>query len=112
MAQFVSGEVVVLPYPFTDLSSRKVRPALVLASLDRGDVILCQITSQVGSHAEAVPVGMTDFVPGGALPLDSYALPHRVVTAHESCMLRRAGRLKPAKLQEVRERVCAVIYGS
>lgn len=45
MARFVSGEVVVLPYPFTDLSSSKVRPALVLASLTRGDVILCQITS-------------------------------------------------------------------
>jgi mRNA interferase MazF len=53
VARFVSGEVVVLPYPFTDLSSSKVRPALVLASLDRGDVILCQITSQAGSHAEA-----------------------------------------------------------
>jgi len=112
MARFVSGEVVVLPYPFTDLSSSKVRPALVLAALTRGDVILCQITSQAGSHAEAVPVLMTDFVPGGALPLDSYALPHRVVTAHESCVLRRAGRLKPARLQEVRERVCAVIRGA
>jgi mRNA interferase MazF len=51
MARFVSGEVVVLPYPFTDLSSSKVRPALVLAVLTRGDVILCQITSQAGSHA-------------------------------------------------------------
>jgi mRNA interferase MazF len=46
MARFVSGEVVVVPFPFTDLSSAKVRPALVLASLTRGDLILCQITSQ------------------------------------------------------------------
>ena len=112
MARFVSGEVVVLPYPFTDLSSSKVRPALVLAALTRGDVILCQITSQAGGHPEAVPVSMIDFVPGGALPLDSFTLPHRVVTAHESCVMRRVGRLKPAKLQEIRERVCAVIRGS
>jgi mRNA interferase MazF len=111
MARFVSGEVVVLPYPLTDLSSSKLRPALVLAVLTRGDVILCQITSQAGSHAEAIPVRVADFEPGGVLPLDSYALPHRVVTAHESCVLRVAGRLRPTKLQEVRERVCAVIRG-
>ncbi|MBL9179464.1 MAG: type II toxin-antitoxin system PemK/MazF family toxin [Verrucomicrobiaceae bacterium] len=109
MARFVSGEVVVLPYPFTDFSSTKVRPALVLAALTRGDIILCQITSQPGSHAQAVPVRMTDFMPGGGLPLDSYALPHRVVTAHESCVRRRAGCLQQAKLEEIRERVCAVI---
>ena len=112
MARFVSGDVVVLPYPFTDLSSSKVRPALVLAALTRGDVILCQITSQHGSHAEVVSVRKSDFVPGGALPQDSYALPHRVVTAHESCVLRRAGRLNTVKLNEIRDRVCALILGS
>lgn len=112
MARFVSGDVVVLPYPFTDLSSTKVRPALVLASLTRGDVILCQITSQPGSHPTVASVRKSDFLPGGTLPHDSYALPHRVVTAHESCVLRRSGRVTLTKLNEIREQVCAVIRGS
>lgn len=111
MARFVSGEVVVVPFPFTDLSSVKVRPALVLAVLTRGDVILCQITSQSAGHPEAIPVGPSDFAPGGSLPRDSFALPHRIVTAHESCVSRSAGRLTPAKLNEIRERVCATIRG-
>lgn len=112
MARFVSGDVVVLPYPFTDFSSAKVRPALVLAALDRGDLILCQITSQPGSHARAVPMRMTDFLPGGCLPLDSFALPHRGVTAHESCVRRQAGRLSGTKLQEVHAAVCRIIQQS
>ena len=112
MARFVSGEVVVVPFPFTDLSSAKVRPALVLASLSRGDVILCQITSQAAGHPEAIPVLGTDFEPGGTLHRTSFALPHRLVTANEVCVHRAVGRLNSAKLQEIRERVCATIRQS
>jgi mRNA interferase MazF len=38
------GSVVLVPFPFSDLSNSKKRPALVVASADRGDWILCQIT--------------------------------------------------------------------
>jgi mRNA interferase MazF len=109
MARFVSGEIVVVPFPFTDLSSAKVRPALVLASLSRGDLILCQITSQTAGHPEAVPILGPDFEAGGALQRTSFALPHRVVTANEVCVRRAVAKLKLAKLQEIRERVCATI---
>lgn len=109
MARFVSGEVVVVPFPFTDLSSAKIRPALVLAAATRGDLILCQITSTSAGHPVAIALQAADFGPGGALPHDSFALPHRVVTANESCVRRSVGRLLPAKLNQVREQVCAVI---
>ncbi len=109
MARFVSGDVVVVPFPFTDLASTKVRPALVLTTLTRGDLILCQITSQAAGHPEAVPVLASDFEPGGGLARASFALPHRLVTANESCVRRAVGRLEPAKLNQIRERVCATI---
>ncbi len=109
MARFVGGDVVVVPFPFTDLSSAKVRPALVLAALTRGDVILCQITSQAAGHPEAVPIPLTDFEAGGGLRRESFALPHRVVTANAACVRRAVGRLKPEKLTHIRERVCAII---
>ena len=37
--------VVLVRFPFSDLSGSKLRPALVLAATGRGDVLLCQITS-------------------------------------------------------------------
>ena len=46
MAKFMKGDVVVIPFPFSDLSQSKRRPALVVASLEGDDVLLCQITSK------------------------------------------------------------------
>jgi mRNA interferase MazF len=108
MARFVSGDVVVVPFPFTDLASSKVRPALVLAVVTRGDLILCQITSQSAGHPDGVTILAADFEAGG-LPRPSFALPHRVVTANEVCVRRAAGRLKPDKLKQIRECVCAML---
>ncbi|WP_242716914.1 hypothetical protein [Microcoleus vaginatus] len=45
MATFVKGDVVVVPFPFSDLTQAKRRPALILATLEGKDLILCQITS-------------------------------------------------------------------
>ncbi len=49
MATFVKGDVVIVPFPFSDLSQAKRRPALVVAKLTGDDLILCQITSQAVS---------------------------------------------------------------
>lgn len=109
MARLVAGDVVVVPFPFTDLASSKVRPALVLAASTRDDILLFQITSEAGGHPEAVSVKTTDFVGLDWLPRDSYALPHRLVTANESCVRRNAGRLSATKLGEIRDRVRAFV---
>jgi mRNA interferase MazF len=43
------GTVVLVPFPFTDLSGRKRRPALVVSpeTFHDEDLILCAVTSQV-----------------------------------------------------------------
>lgn len=54
MGAFVKGDVVVLPFPFSDLSVTNRRPALVVASLPGDDVILCQITSRDVANPNAI----------------------------------------------------------
>jgi len=39
------GDVVIVAFPFSDLTGAKPRPALVIGEAARGDRILCQITS-------------------------------------------------------------------
>ena len=46
MGRFIKGDIIVTPFPFSDLSNTKKRPALVIADLDGDDAIVCQITSQ------------------------------------------------------------------
>ncbi len=41
MAKFVKGDVVVVPFPFSDLTHSKRRPALVVSKLEGDDLILC-----------------------------------------------------------------------
>jgi mRNA interferase MazF len=46
MERFVKGDVVVIPFPFSDLSGSKRRPALFLADLAGDDTLLCRIIFQ------------------------------------------------------------------
>jgi len=61
MGKFVKGDVVVLPFPFSDLNSSKRRPALVVAIASADDVILAQITSSSFSDSYAVELTQTWF---------------------------------------------------
>lgn len=89
-----AGDVVVLPFPFSDLSESKVRPAVVLTRANKSDWILCQITSNPYGDAQAVVIAQTDFK-SGKLRLQSYARPSKLFTANEGLILSIKGTLKP-----------------
>jgi mRNA interferase MazF len=108
MGRFVKGDVVVTPFPFSDLQMAKRRPALVVATFSGDDVLLCQITSQTVSDSYAVPLRSTDFT-SGRLAHDSNIRPNRLFTADSNIILYRAGVLKPEKLQEVIAKIITII---
>lgn len=85
-------QVVVLPFPFSDLSATKRRPALIVATLEGTDLILCMITSRRLRDPWAIEIGADDFVAGG-LPRTSYIRPARLFTADSQMILRVAGTL-------------------
>ncbi len=59
------GDVVIIPFLYSDLSKSKRRPALVLAEAGRGDFLLCQITSKQYGDINALSLNETDFLSGG-----------------------------------------------
>ena len=96
MARFVKGDVVVVPFPFSDLTQAKRRPALVLASKQGDDLILCQITSQSVRDELALAISSDDFA-SGSLRQNSNIRPNRLFTADQQIVLYQVGRLKPEK---------------
>ncbi|MGI8742353.1 MAG: type II toxin-antitoxin system PemK/MazF family toxin [Bryobacteraceae bacterium] len=111
MAGFVSGNVVVVHFPFSDLSQTKSRPALILAMLNGDDVILCQITSQATSDQYSVQLDSADFQAGGLNHMSNIR-PNRLFTADSGIILYKAGHVHSRKLIEVRDRVIVILRGS
>lgn len=104
MGKPVIGEVVVLPFPQTNLQAGKRRPALVAANLKGDDLILCQITSQARSDGCSIPLRLADFE-RGRLAVDSFIRPNRLFTVEQSVILYSAGKVNDAKLKEVRAKI-------
>ena len=100
MGKPVTGEVVVLPFPQTDLQTGKRRPALVVAGLPGDDLILCQITSQARNDGFSIPLLIADFE-RGRLVRDSFIRPNRLFTVEQSVILYAAGKVSDSKLKEV-----------
>jgi len=104
----VKGDVVVIPFPFTDLSNTKKRPAFVVADLPGDDIIVCQITSKSKSFPYALSIETSDFVSGG-LPVDSYIRPNKIFTANKNIILSVAGHLNDAKINEAVNSIIMIV---
>jgi mRNA interferase MazF len=103
-----AGAVVLVPFPFSDLSKAKLRPAVVLADAGRGDWILCQITSNPYSDLHAEQLTADDFL-SGSLPVVSYARPGKLFTANHDLMVSETGTLTPESFRRLIEAVIDIL---
>lgn len=100
MGKFVKGDVVVIPFPFSDLSSNKKRPALVVANLKGDDLILTQITTPANSDGYSISLLQDDFISGG-IDHNSYIRPNRLFTGDSKIVTKVAGKISNDKTNEV-----------
>lgn len=108
MAKLVKGDVVVVPFPFSDLTNAKRRPAFVLAVLHGNDIILCQITSRDVKDEFAVSLKAQDFKEG-SLPLESNVRPNRLFTADRHIVLYKSGYLNQDKIDQIVDVIVGII---
>ncbi len=93
-------DVVIVPFPFSDLSQTKIRPAVCIAPVEREEWSLCAVTSTGQGDPNAISIGPTDFESGG-LRHHSFVRPLKIFTAHERRFIRSAGTLNEAALKRI-----------
>ena len=100
MVPSAAGAVVLVPFPFSDLTQAKLRPAVVLADAGRGDWILCQITSNPYGDPRAIAVTEASFRTG-SLRIVSYIRPSKLFTANVSLIVGEVGVLTERAFEEI-----------
>ena len=108
MGALATGSVVLVRFPFSDLSQVKLRPAVVLADCGRGDWLLCQITSNPYSDFRAVQLLDQDFQTG-SLRTISYARPGKLFTANQMLISGTVGNLQSATLQKIKQSIIGLL---
>ena len=98
---------MLLPFPFSDLSQAKLRPAVVMADAGRNDWILCQVTSRAYGDDRAIAITDQDFETGG-LRVASVARPGKLFTAHATLLTAEVGRLHATAIERIRRGVVAM----
>lgn len=97
-----------MPFPFSDLTASKKRPALVIVDLPGDDVILCQITSNHRRDGYELPLSKDDFV-DGYLKVDSLIRTNKIFTATKDIIISEVGEITDAKIKEVDEKLISMI---
>src|SRR3989344_974967 len=98
MERFVKGDIVVLEFPYTDLSKTKKRPSLIVANLKGDNLILCQITGQLRPDSDLINLRKDDFK-SGSIHRESFVMPSFVLTIHKSKINYVAGKIKQEKIK-------------
>ena len=99
----MKGKIVLLPFPFTDLTAAKLRPALVIYEGER-DIVVAFISSKIPSELSDVDVFITKNHAGfrkAGLKVDSVIKLDKIATVLKDLVIGELGELDEELRQEV-----------
>jgi mRNA interferase MazF len=108
MERFVKGDVIVLEFPFSDLTAYKRRPALVIKVPKGEDVIICQMTAESQEKDVEVPIKNNEFS-RGELKRDSYVRIDKITTIKRTRIKYKIGSLKREKFKEIIDKLISFL---
>lgn len=103
MEKLVKGDVVVVDFYFSDLSTSKRRPAFVIVA-EENEIVLAEITSK-SRGIDDILIKNQDFQQGN-LKEESWLRPLRLLTLHKLRIVYKIGHLKNSKIDEIIGAIC------
>ena len=104
--------IILISFPYTDLSGAKKRPSLVLSSLEFNmkseDVICCLITSNPDDIQHAIKISNRD-LEKGYLEFESKVKPYRIFTVNRKLIYKVLGKLNLSKSKSIVEEINKII---
>ncbi|MEP6467345.1 MAG: type II toxin-antitoxin system PemK/MazF family toxin [Parafilimonas sp.] len=97
-------EIVLVPFPYSDLSASKRRPALVISNNNYNNrfagIIVCVITSNLFKDNFSISLSNDD-LESGMLPETSIIKCHKLFTIEQLKIIKRFSKINEQKFNEV-----------
>ena len=111
MTRFEFGEIILVPFPFTDQSTSKKRPAVVICSQaylnERPDLIIMAVTSQIKPASMIGEVIIQDWKAAGLLKPS--AVKPVITTIEKNLVLKPMGKLNDNDRIALRESLKVIL---
>ena len=109
---YKQGEIVVIPFPFSDLSNIKQRPVLILSkdsdNNDFEDIITCGITSNLRNTKYSIPINNKD-LENGEIPAESRIKIDKLFTINKDIINKEIAKINITTLMKVKKEFCNLV---
>jgi len=104
--QFKQGEILIVPFPFSDLRGTKQRPVLVLSKTEYNnncdDIITCGLTSNLKDSKCSVLLENEDLIEG-QIPSSSRIKVDKLFTMEKSIVRKKVARINKNTFEKVKK---------
>jgi mRNA interferase MazF len=103
---FEQGEILLISFPFSDLTTAKQRPVLVLSKKNHNDssndFICCGMTSNLENKSYSILLDRSD-IQQGSIPKTSRIKFNKIFTLEKSLVIKKLGKVDHKKLKQVQK---------
>lgn len=107
--RYNQGDIILLPYPYTDLSNAKQRPAVIISndSANKQNYIVAKITSVIRGDKFSFPIAPTDI--DRELKYESEVRTNEVFTVSPTIIIKKFASFRKEPLKRLTESIKANI---